>query len=429
MKRPTHCSDNRGIDRRADIPEVVLERLAWEDPVIDTLVLPRGIMTLRYGVGSGLATRAGDPPGHVWAIGDRGPNIKVRDIIGQYGLDQLAPLRDVPGAKIMPRLDIGPTLAELRVEGDVITLVRAMSLTTITGHPVSGLANPGSEDLLAEPVFDLSGMPIAPDPDGLDTEGLVALSDGGFWIGDEFGPSLVRLDADGTVVRRLLPRSPAASSPTDASAGLPAIAAKRQLNRGFEALTISSDERWLFLAFQSPLAHPDEHAHVQGRHVRLWRMDAATGRVAAQYAYPLDHPHSFARDCALGAFERSDIKVSELLWIGPDTLLVLERGSATTKIYRCVLEPNAVLADAHLDVTSRPTLEELSAAEEPTFPVLGKTLVFTSDDFPELGADLEGMALLSPAELLLVSDNDFGVAGAATQFWRARLTTPLSTKT
>jgi len=385
-------------------------------------------MTLRYGFGSGLATRAGDAPGHVWAIGDRGPNIKVRDLISQYGLDQLTPLLSVSGAKIMPRPDIGPTLAEFRVEGNVVTLVRMVPLTTASGHPVSGLANPGSEDLMSEPVFDLAGAPIAADPDGLDTEGLVALSDGGFWVGDEFGPSLVRLDASGMVVRRLLPRTPGTSLPADVPADLPPIAAKRQLNRGFEALTISADERWLFLAFQSPLAHPDEGAHEQARHVRLWRMDADTGRVAAQYAYPLDPPGSFARDCALGTFERRDIKVSELLWVGPDTLLVLERGSATTKIYRCALEPEAVLADGHLDAASRPTLEELSAADEPVFPVLAKTLVFTSDDFPELGADMEGMALLSPTELLLVSDNDFGVTSAATQFWRIRLVTPLGAR-
>jgi hypothetical protein len=406
------------------MPITALKRLAWQDPEIGTLVFPRGNMTLRYGFGSGLARRAGDPTGHVWAIGDRGPNIKVRDLIGQYGLDELAPLLTMAGAKIMPRPDVGPTLAELRVEGDAVLLVRTIPLTNADGRAVSGLANPRSEDLLAEPVFDLSGAAIAADPDGLDTEGLVALADGGFWVGDEFGPSLVRLDAEGTVVRRLVPRSPGPFPQADAPAGLPMIAAKRQLNRGFEALTISADERWLFLAFQSPLAHPDEHAHEQARHIRLWRVDPATGRVAAQYAYPLDDPESFARDCALGPFERSDIKVSELLWIAQDTLLVLERGSATTKIYRCVLEPGAVLPDEHLDMAQRPTLEELSAAQETVLPTLSKTLVFTSDDFPELGADIEGMALLSPTELLLVSDNDFGVTGATTQFWRAQLTSP-----
>lgn len=36
------------------------------------------------------------------------------------------------------------------------------------------------------------------------------------------------------------------------------------------------------------------------------------------------------------------------------------------------------------------------------------------------------MILLSSTELLLVSDYDFGVTGATTQFWRVRLTTPLN---
>jgi hypothetical protein len=401
------------------MPDVSVERLAWEDPVIGTIALPHAVMTLRYGFGSGLSTCPGDAPGRIWAIGDRGPNIKVRDLIDTYGVDHLAHLLDIPGAKIMPRPDVGPTLAELRVEDDAVVLVRMLPLADASGHPLSGLANPGCEDLLAEPVFDLSGALIPADPHGLDTVGLVALSDGGFWVGDEFGPSLVRLDRDGRVKARLLPG--ASGVQVNSGAVLPAIAAKRQLNRGFEALTISADERWIYLAFQSPLAHPDEDAHKQARHVRLWRLDAATGTVTTQYLYPLDPPESFARDCALGAFKRSDIKVSELLWLGPDTLLVLERGSATTKIYRCVLDTDTEVVAEHLEVTTRPTLEELSAADHAPVPVLAKTLLFTSDDFPEVTADLEGMALLSPTELLLVSDNDFGVMGAETQFWRVRL--------
>lgn len=388
-----------------------LQRLHWEDPLIEALALPRGTMNLRYGFGSGLATRPGDPPGHVWAIGDRGPNIKVRDAIARYGVAQLDALVDVPGAKIMPRPDVGPTLAELRIAGDTVTLVRMLPLSNGDGSAVSGLANPGSDSLLSEPVFDMSGEPIPPDAHGLDTEGVVALRDGGFWIGDEFGPSLVRVDAGGRVVERLLPTR-------NEAIGLPAIAARRQLNRGFEALAISDDERWLYLAFQSPLAHPDEAAHQQARHVRLWRLDATSGKVAGQYAYPLDDPASFARDKALGTFERSDVKVSELLWVGAHTLLILERGSATTKIYRCVLDPAAVLGAEHLDEAASPTLEQLSATDDAGFPVLAKQQLFTSDHFPELSADIEGMARLSSTELLLVSDNDFGVEGAETAFWK-----------
>jgi hypothetical protein len=50
--------------------------------------------------------------------------------------------------------------------------------------------------------------------------------------------------------------------------------------------------------------------------------------------------------------------------------------------------------------------------------VLNKVLVFDSDHHPEVSADLEGMTLLDERTLLLVNDNDFGIEGAETAFWR-----------
>lgn len=399
-----------------------VERLCWSDPELGRLHLAKGIMTLRQGFGSGLAARPGDPPGHFWAVGDRGPNIKVREAIRRYGLDHLAPLGEVSGAKIMPRLDVGPAIGQFRIVDDAVELVDWFPIRNRDGRPISGLPNPESEHLLSEPVFDLDGVPLAADPDGLDTEGLVATRDGGFWVGDEFGPSLVRLDAQGRVVERLLP---AEAGRAVSNSDLPAIAAQRQLNRGFEALAITADEAWLYLAFQSPLAHPDGAAHRKARHVRIWRLDAATGAVLAQFAYPLDSPKTFERDNAAGKFERDDIKVSELLWLAGDRLLVLERGSATTKLYLCAMDCEP-LDPSHLDQSTWPTLEELSAGtDHPNFAALSKRLVLSSDQHTELSADLEGMVLLSPSELLLVNDNDFGVEGVETAFWRISLPEPI----
>lgn len=278
-----------------------------------------------------------------------------------------------------------------------------------------------------EPAFDLDGAPLEPDPSGLDTEGIAALADGGFWVGDEFGPSLVRLDGDGRVLKRLVPEGTdldGAAYPVEPC--LPAIAARRQLNRGFEAIAISPDGRWLFLAFQSPLAHPDEKAHEQARHVRLWRLDAETGAVDAQFLYPLDPPETFRRDGEKKPLDRSDLKVSELCWVGADSLLVLERGSETTKIYKVTPADDLRLPPEHLDTATRPTVEELSGGDEDFgLPVLAKSLLFSSDDAPDVAADLEGMAILSPSDLLLVNDNDFGVEGAETGFWRVAFDQPV----
>lgn len=404
-----------------------VERLDWADEPLGEIDLPKRTMRFRSGFGSGLSRRPGDPPGIVWAAGDRGPNIKVKTAVDLYGLDRLAALADRSGAKIMPRLDLGPALAELRVAGSRVELVRSLRITDSGGRPVSGLPVPGGPHTRHEPAFNLDGEPLEPDPSGLDTEGIAALADGGFWVSDEFGPSLVRLDPEGRVLKRLVPEGTGlegAAYPVEAR--LPAIAARRQLNRGFEAIALSPDGRWLFVAFQSPLAHPDESAHEQARHVRLWRVDPQTGAVAAQYLYPLDPPETFRRDRAKGSMERSDLKVSELCFAGADALLVLERGSETTKIYKVVPAGETALPAEHLDMATSPTVETLSAGDgDPGLPVLAKRLLFSSDEAPEVGADLEGMAILSATELLLVNDNDFGVEGAETGFWRVRFDQPL----
>jgi hypothetical protein len=399
-----------------------VERLDWTDAALGEIEHPKGTMRLRSSFGSGLSRRAGDPPGMVWAIGDRGPNIKVRTAVKLYGLDRLERLASEEGAKIMPRLDLGPAIAELRVAEGRVELVRSLRIADPEGRPVSGLPVPGGPHTSCEPAFDLAGEPLQPDPNGLDTEGIAALPDGGFWASDEFAPSLVRLDSEGRVLKRLVPEGTkldGAAYPVEAC--LPAIAARRQLNRGFEAIALSADGQWLFVAFQSPLAHPDEAAHERARHVRLWRLDSATGEFAAQYLYPLDPPKAFRRDRERGPLKRSDLKISELCPVGRDSLLVLERGSETTKIYRVTPDESSMLPSEHVEIATRPTIEQLSADEDRLgLPVLAKHLLFDTDEVPEVGPDLEGMAILSPRALLLVNDNDFGVEGAETGFWRVR---------
>jgi len=395
-------------------PRYSVQRLAWSDPHLGTIDCPKRPMELVASFGSGLTRRAGDPPGIIWGVGDRGPNFKVKLARKLYGFEHLRSLEGVEGAKIMPRLDIGPAIAELRVLDDRVELIRSIQLTNGDGGPVSGVPTPGGEHAKCEPALSLDGEPIAPDPNGADTEGIATLRDGSFFVGEEYGPALLKVGADGRVQSRWAPGDRV----------LPEIAGKRQLNRGFEAISLSPDEAWLYLAFQSPLAHPDKAAHEAARHVRIWKLDARTGEVAAQFLYPLDPPESFRRDYAKGKFERSDIKVSEIIAEPNDRLLVLERGSETTKIYRTRLGAALATGSDQLDISTRPTIEEISGAGV-ELPEVEKQLLISTDDHPEVGTDLEGMVILSPTELLLVSDNDFGVEGARTGFWRVTFEEPV----
>ena len=398
-------------------PACTVEELAWEEQPIGGVDLPSKRLEMVWGFGSGLTHRVGDPPGRVWAIGDRGPNLKVEVAVEEYGLVAVAHHVGAEGAKMMPRLDIGPALAELQVSGDRVELVRVVPLLDADGAPVSGLSPPGSEHARFEPIVDLEGNVLAPDPSGIDSEGVVALADG-FVIGDEYGPSLVRLDRDAKVLERWVPQGCGggyADARYPVAERLPAIAQKRRLNRGIEALA-ATPHGGLVMLFQSPLANPDTDASRKADHVRLWVLDGQ-GAFVAEHLYRLEPVERFRRDAGAKPAKR---KVSEITALGGGAYLVLERISQSTKFFRIDLsDPGSPAPD-----TGEPTLEQRSGGGE-RLPSVAKTLVLDTDDHPEIGADLEGVTLLSPTELLLANDNDFGVEGARTRFWRVRFEQPL----
>lgn len=403
----------------------VVERLRFDDVVLDEIALPGGRLRITLGLGSGLAIRPGDAPSRVWAVGDRGPNLTPAQAVYDWGLTALAPLRGQRRAKIMPRPDLGPVLVELRVEGDKVKVVRRLPLRTDDGREVSGLPPPTDAEGEREVAFGLDGARLPPDPGGADSEGLAALPDGDFWVSEEYGPSLLKLDTEGRVLVRWTPAGvrPPADLGYPVHDLLPAIAARRRPNRGFEGLSASADGRRLFVAFQSALG--EDGGGGDAGFARLWTLDADTGAVLAQHLYPFDPPESFRRDTAAGPVGTGDLKICETVWLGPERLLVLERMSHTAKIYRVNLAGRA-LAPEHLDETT-PALETLSGAELAAagVPVLDKTLLLSTDDAESIAPDLEGMAALSDRELLLVNDNDFGIEGVETRFFRVRFDAPV----
>ncbi|HEY9218137.1 MAG TPA: esterase-like activity of phytase family protein, partial [Phenylobacterium sp.] len=186
---------------------------------------------------------------------------------------------------------------------------------------------------------------------------------------------------------------------------LPALAAERRTNRGFEGLAVSPDEQRLYVAAQSAL----EPGGAPEPFVRIWTLDAASGELLAEHGYVFDPPTSFRRDAEQGAVERGDLKICDLLCIGEDRLLVLERITASAKIYQVQLRGG----------------EAAEPAGAGMIPRLAKTLLFSTDDHPGVAPDVEGMAQLSDTELMLVTDNDFGVGGSETAFYVVTFAAPL----
>jgi hypothetical protein len=358
-----------------------ITKLAFRDETLGTIEHDASPIQLWRGPGSGLSRGAGDPPGRLWAIGDRGPNLPTPD----------------RGLKILPAPDVGPAISELQVDAGSVTALRTFPLRGSSGRPLTGLPLPGEDGEIA---VDLAGRRYAGDPGGADTEAIAVARDRSFWVADEYAPSILRVASDGTVRERWVPRGTAerhlgADHPV--ADVLPAHAATRRLNRGFEGLALSPDERSLYVAMQSSL-----QGDADPRCILLWRLDSGTGALLQEYRYPFDEPRSFLRDRALGPVDWPDLKVCELAAVDAQRLLVLERGSATSRLY----------------IVSLPLPAAAAQSAGGPAPLLVKSLLLDTDEHPEIGVDLEGMALLSPRTVLLVNDNDFGVAGVKTQFWQ-----------
>ena len=129
------------------------------------------------------------------------------------------------------------------------------------------------------------------------------------------------------------------------------------------------------------------------------------------------------RDCEAGSVTKSDVKVSELVSLPDGSLLVLERVTLSTHIYRVRPESALAAPTCFLDPEHRPTLEQIgqAGAKAANIPLLSKQLVVSTDDHPEICGDLEGMIVLDDDSMLLANDSDYGIEGAVTQFWRISL--------
>ena len=113
--------------------------------------------------------------------------------------------------------------------------------------------------------------------------------------------------------------------------------------------------------------------------------------------------------------------------LGNDKLLVLERISKTSKFYVIDLA-GATLIDASFDdLATTPSLEQMSISElaaKGLTPV-SKTLVLDSDDLEGMPKKIEAVAVMSPTEMIVLSDSDFGIEGDKTGIRRITFAEPV----
>ncbi len=223
-----------------------------------------------------------------YALTDRGPNTTY-DVNGDKGKIFLDP-------SYTPKIG----LFQLHENGTIEKL-KEILLKDPSGNMITGLPNQhfGATKEIA---YDQYGKVLEHGTDefGLDSEGLVALKDGTFWVSDEYGPHIVHFNADGIEIDRIN----AYEQDERRKSGylLPLEFANRRQNRGMEGLTITPDQKTLVGIMQSTMSNPDSSAS-KSDFVRIVTINLEN-KAISQYLYRQENiGHSNTAITALSANE------------------------------------------------------------------------------------------------------------------------------
>ena len=211
------------------------------------------------GFGSDASAFPGDNS-KFYLVTDRGPNI---DYTGPDGKGKMFPV---------PSFNPEIGLFQFTKKGEV-KLIKTISLKNPEGKKLTGLPNPKGMGATGELGYDLDNNILGTDEYGIDIEGLAAMSDGTFWVSDEYGPHIVHFSKDGVELERISP-----FGMTTNGRKIPAVYAKRRANRGMEGLTKTPDEKYLVGIMQSTMFNPSKKDIVNKRVVRILKFEIATGK-------------------------------------------------------------------------------------------------------------------------------------------------------
>jgi hypothetical protein len=373
---------------------------AFTPPASASALNPAVLYTQGDGVkvyNGGFGSAAAKVPGHadeIYLLTDRGPNFAAAAGTGL----------------VFPIPTFSPEIGVFKVSATGLTKLSEIRLKRPDGSPLSGLPNPAGQGATGENAVDLAGAALTTDPYGIDSEGLVALPDGTFWVSDEYGPHLAHFDASGKELERINPFGTGTGGRK-----LPKVLAKRRVNRGMEGLTLSSDGQWLVGMIQSAMENPDSDARKKCQLTRIVFFNIASG-ATKQYVYVQDSDS--ASNCEIANIPTSN---TDFIVIERDGNFPGDPATPSTlkRVYRLSITGATDVSDpadgANGKLYGGKTIEELKDAAglsaNGIVPV-AKSLVldlltkgYTHDKF-------EGLFVYDATTIVCTNDDDFGVTDA-----------------
>jgi len=339
-----------------------------------------------FSVGSGAYHYVSDAENIVYFVSDRGPVITCEESAALTGAEVC------PSGEIFPVNDFTPSIIKAEISADKVKILDIIDLKDVNANPVSGVS-PSTTNYTID-AYSQDGVAMTHNIDGINPAAIVKTSNG-FYIADEYGPSILNVDSDGNIVERLVPESMVgeyANSGYEIIDAFPDIMKHRAPNRGITGLAIDSVESRLFFTLESPLDNPD---YTQSTNVRLYIYSIEQGSVK-EYWYKLD---------------TTDASVSEIVSIGDNTLLISEKSSVSTKMYKVDLAGAVEVYSEFDNINSSTTFEAITGSTYMADSIL-------PDGRPEMKAltkvelhdttssKIDGVADLGNGSFVLVNNTD-----------------------
>ncbi|MGB3083107.1 MAG: esterase-like activity of phytase family protein, partial [Saprospiraceae bacterium] len=174
-----------------------------------------------------------------WVCSDRGVNVDCANA----NLAACRPTYD----KMYSFPSYAPKIHRVRIQNNILEILQTITVKRPDGGPASGIINPtglGStaiELASIDTVQDCANFLLkttAKDTFGIDPEGIVVDKDGNFWLCEEGGATIWKLDPNGVLLKRYTPYAnlPGAQS---VDVQIDTVFKYRKNNRGFEGISIT----------------------------------------------------------------------------------------------------------------------------------------------------------------------------------------------
>lgn len=377
----------------AVLPDIALAT-ASNTAISGSVANDQGI--LLGGMGSDLYHVPGDPADTFYVVTDRGPNS-----------DTVQPDKSAGTGFVVPTFS--PLILKVKLSGTSVKVLETIAIKTRSGNGVTGLPNVKGYDAVPTDVKGITADGLY-NLAGLDAEGLVKTARGDFWVVDEYAPSLAKLSSRGVVMERYVPAG-WTGTPTSFKAvkTIPEIYLKRKANRGFEALALTPDGKTLFIGLQSPLLNPTKAIGDVSLATRILRFDISSGIFTGEYVFGFEKVSLVDAK----ATKNSDLKLSALVALNADTLLVQERTDNSFLLSTITIADSANILGSKWDLAATsPSLESYTGAGtnaevEALIAASKKKVIFNSTSIPSMPSKIEGVAVLDANNIVVVNDNDF----------------------